>query len=68
MLFRSKALQYDRGQYQKGYKDRDDEIVRCRDCIASHNGELIHEMWCGITGKRILRDDFCSNGKRRDSD
>jgi len=27
-----KALQYDRGQYQKGYRDRDDEIVRCKDC------------------------------------
>lgn len=28
-----KALQYDRNQYQKGYKDRDAEIVRCKDCI-----------------------------------
>ena len=27
-----KALQYDRGQYQKGYADRDSEIVRCKDC------------------------------------
>ena len=27
-----KALQYDREQYQKGYKDRDDQIVRCMDC------------------------------------
>lgn len=27
-----KALQYDRGQYQKGYTDRDLEIVRCKDC------------------------------------
>ena len=27
-----KALQYDRGQYQKGYNDRDSEIVRCKDC------------------------------------
>ena len=27
-----KALQYDRGQYQKGYADRDSEITRCRDC------------------------------------
>lgn len=27
-----KALQYDREQYQKGYKDRDDQIVRCKDC------------------------------------
>lgn len=27
-----KALQYDRNQYQKGYEDRDSEIVRCNDC------------------------------------
>jgi hypothetical protein len=27
-----KALQYDRGQYQKGYEDRDSQIVRCKDC------------------------------------
>ena len=27
-----KALQYDRGQYQKGYDDRDAKIVRCKDC------------------------------------
>lgn len=27
-----KALQYDREQYQNGYKDRDDQIVRCKDC------------------------------------
>ena len=27
-----KALQYDRDQYQKGYEDRDSEIVRCENC------------------------------------
>ena len=27
-----KALQYDRRQYQKGYADRDSEIIRCKDC------------------------------------
>lgn len=27
-----RALQYDRKQYQKGYADRDAEIVRCKDC------------------------------------
>lgn len=27
-----KALAYDREQYQKGYKDRDNEIVRCEHC------------------------------------
>lgn len=27
-----KALRYDREQYEKGYADRDSEIVRCKDC------------------------------------
>ena len=27
-----RALKYDREQYQKGYEDRDKEIVRCKDC------------------------------------
>ena len=32
-----KALQYDRQQYQKGYADRDAEIVRCKDCVFKGN-------------------------------
>ena len=28
----TKALMYDRNQYEKGYKDRDAEIIRCKDC------------------------------------
>jgi hypothetical protein len=28
-----KALSYDRNQYNKGYADRDAEIVRCKDCL-----------------------------------
>lgn len=27
-----KALAYDREQYQKGYKDRENDIIRCMDC------------------------------------
>lgn len=27
-----RALQYDRGQYEKGYQDAWDSIVRCKDC------------------------------------
>ena len=27
-----KALRYDRDQYQKGYNDRDSEIIKCKDC------------------------------------
>lgn len=60
-----KALQYDRGQYQKGYADRDSEIVRCNECryynestgICRHG--IVHgfaETW------------FCADGKRRTDD
>lgn len=28
-----KALKFDREQYEKGWNDRDTEIVRCKDCI-----------------------------------
>lgn len=31
-----KALRFDRGQYEKGWNDRDNEIVRCKDCRFSH--------------------------------
>lgn len=66
-----RALQYDRDQYYKGYADRDNEIVRCKDCkYASPNGEYgckayhfklyeTHEM---------KADDFCSHGERREDD
>jgi len=27
-----KALEFDREQYEKGWNDRDNEIVRCKDC------------------------------------
>ena len=70
-----KALRYDRDQYQKGYKDRDDEIVRCKDC--KHRTMRICnniELWecnhiryelvkCGVTD-----DWYCADGERRDDD
>ena len=63
-----KALQYDREQYQKGYKDRDDQIVRCKDCKHS-------EPWYGDknrcflwheTGIDVFNDGFCNYGKRKE--
>ena len=67
-----KALEYDRNQYQKGYKDRDDQIVRCKDC--KHRERRICnniELWecnhiryelvkCGVTDNW-----FCADGERR---
>jgi len=68
-----KALQYDRDQYQKGYTDRDSEIVRCKDC--KHRTRRICEnieFWecnhlryeiakCGVTD-----DWFCADGEREE--
>lgn len=62
-----KALQYDRGQYEKGYKDRDSEIVRCKDCI--------HYRYYGLAEETVSecrighcenqhKDWFCADGER----
>ena len=52
-----KALQYDRDQYQKGYTDRDLEIVRCKDCKHYEN--------CEINDLLLNHEDgFCADGER----
>ncbi len=58
-----KALQYDRNQYQKGYADRDSEIIRCKDCA-------LH-ISCTINYEEVEADNdywFCASGVRKDSD
>ena len=56
-----KALRYDREQYQKGYKDRDDQIVRCKDC--EHYDEKT-----GICDLHYVHGNadtwFCADGKQ----
>lgn len=52
-----KVLQYDRGQYQKGYADRDSEIVRCKDCRKN--------MMCEMTIHKP-KDWFCADGVAKD--
>ena len=61
-----KALAYDRGQYSKGYKDRDSEIVRCKDCKYYHKSEKYS--YCNkinVKGRSPKRIDFCSYGERK---
>ena len=63
-----KALAYDRGQYQKGYDDRDAEIIRCKDYIHWAKGYTeeccnvdsvcFHNGWC-------KPDWYCADGKRK---
>lgn len=56
-----KALAYDRKQYQKGYEDRDNEIVCCKDCIFRNTDSCIT--------KHLLMDDFyCWQGTKKDGD
>lgn len=69
-----KALQYDRGQYQKGYADRDSEIVRCKDC---RHGEMDTEHFIrpsivcknpanGVGHVSHRPDWFCADGERKE--
>lgn len=63
-----KALRYDRCQYEKGYNDRDSELIRCKDCKYK---ELEWEKgWiqCELTGDGHQRDWFCGDAKRKEDD
>jgi hypothetical protein len=64
-----RALQYDRGQYQKGYEDgkRDalESIVRCKDCKNVQKDELFGTLWCN--GTIVKSDYFCASGERKDN-
>lgn len=57
-----KALRYDRNQYQKGYADRDLEIVRCKDCTYYTGGiDGYCDRWFRRSGGNMA---FCSEGER----
>ena len=67
-----KALDYDREQYSKGFKNgydkRDSEIVRCKDCNNTfrQDGFLFCKQDKYIA--TIVDDnDYCSNGERKDN-
>lgn len=60
-----KALQYDRGQYQKGYADRDSEIIRCKDCDNKECWGRTGSVVCGIDGTPHRPDWFCADGERK---
>ena len=73
-----KALEFDRGQYEKGWNDRDNEIVRCKDCswcaaVKSFGKEYLY---CDafydhadgdLIGVSLMvePDHYCSWGERR---
>ena len=69
-----RALKYDRDQYHKGFSDgrmsgrveRDEEIVRCKDCKHLMFSDCYGE--CGAARMGIVSpDDFCSYGERKNN-
>lgn len=63
-----RALQYDRGQYDKGYADAMASIVRCKDCVYRKERVCCNPsagMWVGV---ELKDSDFCSYGERREGE
>ena len=66
-----RALQYDRGQYEKGFVDgikaRDEEIVRCKDCKHLSEDRIAPD-WhriCRKYGMGKPDDGFCDEVERK---
>ena len=59
----TKALRFDREQYEKGWNDRDSQIVRCNDCRWFENDG--YHTNCQIMRFCVEADDYCSRGERR---
>lgn len=64
-----RALQYDRGQYEKGFADgikaRDEEIVRCKGCKYRDDDDFCTGR--GYPNALVPDDGFCDKGERRDN-
>ena len=60
--------------YDDGYKDRDAEIVRCKDCKWYREGYDINGKWFSHcngstrTYRHTEPDWFCADGERRSED
>ena len=63
-----KALEFDRKQYEKGWNDRDAEIVRCKDCKHNSLGRFLGNTYCDLGIGLYQLDNFCSRGERREDD
>ena len=64
-----KALSYDREQYSKGYKDRDNEIVRCKECRwFKQDSSPVGYGYCDgrMVGREVDYNDYCSFGELAD--
>lgn len=71
-----KALRYDRAQYAQGYaqgrrdgyKERDDEIVRCGECKHWEEESTFCLNKDGCYGSETAEDWHCADGERRSDD
>ena len=69
-----RALAYDGEQYQKGYADRDAEIVRCHNCKwhDNYSEKVIREGkphgWCDKHNEYTRGSYFCADGERREQE
>lgn len=63
-----KALAYDRGQYEQGWNDRDNEIIRCKNCKHSkhwYGDKRLCLLWNEL-GIGVFEDGYCSYGEREE--
>ena len=58
-----RALNYDRDQYNKGYQDAMDELVRCKDCINRNRYDCPYDIY---EYGEPEDDDYCSRGVKKD--
>ena len=59
-----KALRYDREQYQKGYKDRENKIIRCKDCkLSSPSAQFCYEWY-----QPTRPNGYCHKAQKKDGE
>jgi RecJ-like exonuclease len=66
-----KALSYDRDQYNKGYADRDAEIVRCKDCkkyIPCRKLPIGTSKWCDLFDRATCEMNYCGWAERKEDE
>lgn len=65
----AKALQYDRNQYFRGFRDGaqayEDTIVFCKDCVECFTVRE-EELWCG--GHEVYPNGYCAWGRRKEDE
>lgn len=57
-----KALRCDRGQYEKGWNDRDGQIVRCKDCMYRDGNA------CDYSAVYVRPHGYCQWGRREEDE